>query len=70
MVCISVKKEPVIGVIHKPFESKSTYWAWVDHGYSSNLNNYVLVKITLFKTKLILFFSYYITFNFKIARRY
>lgn len=50
MVCISVKKEPVIGVIHKPFESKSTYWAWVGHGSSPNLNNHVLpedVKIPL-----------------------
>ncbi|XP_033211495.1 putative inositol monophosphatase 3 isoform X2 [Belonocnema kinseyi] len=41
MVCIAVKKEPIIGVIHKPFESKSTYWAWVGHGLSSNLKNYI-----------------------------
>ena len=43
MVCIAIKKEPIIGVIHKPFESKSTYWAWVGHGVSSNLNTHILV---------------------------
>ena len=37
MVCIAVKGEPVIGVIHKPFEKK-TYWAWVDHGLAEELH--------------------------------
>lgn len=48
MVCISIKKEPIIGVIHKPFESKSTYWAWVDHGSSDNFKIH-LVKIIKIK---------------------
>ncbi|KAJ3662956.1 hypothetical protein Zmor_007270 [Zophobas morio] len=39
MVCVAVKGQPVIGVIHKPFlESPSrTFWAWVDTAKSSNL---------------------------------
>ncbi|GJQ68720.1 hypothetical protein Trydic_g17255 [Trypoxylus dichotomus] len=36
MVCVAIKGEPVIGVIHKPF-LKETYWAWVENGRSSNL---------------------------------
>ena len=36
MVCVAVKGNPVIGVIHKPFEKK-TYWAWVGHGVSEEL---------------------------------
>ncbi|GAB6026633.1 hypothetical protein CHUAL_013040 [Chamberlinius hualienensis] len=36
MVCITVKGQPTIGVIHKPFEDK-TIWAWVGRGHSSHL---------------------------------
>ncbi|ESP05220.1 hypothetical protein LOTGIDRAFT_103282 [Lottia gigantea] len=36
MVCVAVKGQPVIGVIHKPFED-STAWAWVGYGHSKNL---------------------------------
>lgn len=36
MVCVAVKGNPVIGVIHKPFEKK-TFWAWVGHGISNEL---------------------------------
>ncbi|CAK9301683.1 unnamed protein product, partial [Gordionus sp. m RMFG-2023] len=38
MVCVVANGEPIIGVIHKPFQSKNnTYWAWVGKGHSPNL---------------------------------
>jgi len=36
MICVAVKGEPVIGVVHFPFNQK-TYWAWKDEGMSENL---------------------------------
>ncbi|KAK0167973.1 hypothetical protein PV327_001819 [Microctonus hyperodae] len=45
MVCIAVKGMPSIGVIHKPFESKQTYWAWTNHGSSSNLHTLSATEI-------------------------
>lgn len=36
MICIAVKGEPIVGVIHKPFE-KITSWAWVKKGMSEDL---------------------------------
>lgn len=47
MVCVAVKGEPVIGVIHKPF-SKETYWAWVENGKSSSLINSMVPKSYFF----------------------
>ncbi|XP_046750185.1 putative inositol monophosphatase 3 [Diprion similis] len=38
MVCVAIKGQPVMGVIHKPFDNKQTYWAWVGHGQSANLH--------------------------------
>ncbi|KAF2905221.1 hypothetical protein ILUMI_00945 [Ignelater luminosus] len=35
MVCVAVRGQPVIGVIHKPFDEE-TSWAWVGKGQSSN----------------------------------
>lgn len=38
MVCVAVKGEPVIGVIHFPFgEEPRTNWAWVGKGVSSDI---------------------------------
>lgn len=37
MVCVAVKGEPIIGVIHKPF-AKETSWSWLGKGKSENLN--------------------------------
>ncbi|XP_064606404.1 inositol monophosphatase 3-like [Liolophura sinensis] len=36
MVCVAIKGEPTIGVIHRPFE-KETVWAWAGYGHSENL---------------------------------
>lgn len=36
MICVAVKNEPVIGVVHFPFGG-GTYWAWKDHGVSESL---------------------------------
>lgn len=37
MVCVAVKGEPIIGVIHKPFEPEQTFWGWAGNTVSSNL---------------------------------
>uniref|UniRef100_A0A1I8N884 Putative inositol monophosphatase 3 n=1 Tax=Musca domestica TaxID=7370 RepID=A0A1I8N884_MUSDO len=37
MVCVAIRGEPVIGVIHSPF-SGQTAWAWVDHSMSEYLS--------------------------------
>lgn len=36
MICVAVKGEPIIGIIHKPF-NKITSWAWVDKEVSEDL---------------------------------
>lgn len=40
MVCVAVKGQPVIGVVHKPF-SKVTSWSWVGKKVSKDLQNLV-----------------------------
>jgi inositol monophosphatase 3 len=37
MVCVALNGNPVIGVIHKPFEHK-TYWGWKGQGVSSSIS--------------------------------
>lgn len=36
MVCVAIRGEPVIGVIHNPFTQK-TFWAWKDVAVSTSL---------------------------------
>lgn len=36
MVCIAVKGEPIIGIIHNPF-TRQTLWAWKDEAVSDSL---------------------------------
>jgi inositol monophosphatase 3 len=36
MLCVVYKNEPIIGVIHNPFQN-ITYWAWKDRAKSENL---------------------------------
>lgn len=38
MVCVAVKGEPVIGIVHNPF-TKETVWAWRDEAVSEQLRN-------------------------------
>lgn len=46
MICVAVKGQPTIGVIHKPFVSDKgeTTWAWAGYGHSSNLKKEVEPK--------------------------
>lgn len=43
MICVAVKGEPIIGVVHFPFNQK-TYWAWKDEGMSDNLAKVKVVR--------------------------
>lgn len=44
MICVALKGEPIIGVVHFPFNQK-TYWAWKDEGMSENLASVKVVRI-------------------------
>lgn len=43
MICVALKGEPIIGVVHFPFNQK-TYWAWKDEGTSENLAKFKEVR--------------------------
>lgn len=43
MICVAIKGEPVIGVVHFPFNDK-TYWGWKGQGVSENLKKVKVVS--------------------------
>lgn len=47
MICVAIKGEPVIGVVHFPF-NKKTYWGWKGHGVSENLAKVKVVSWSSF----------------------
>lgn len=38
MLCVAYKGEPIIGVIHNPFQN-TTYWAWKGKAMSENMSH-------------------------------
>ena len=60
MICVAVKGEPIIGVVHFPFNQK-TYWGWKGKGVSENLA--AVKKVSKFDKKII---SFKISVHFRI----
>lgn len=50
MVCVAVKGDPIIGVIHGPF-SGTTSWAVVGYSHSNDLKELVSAHFILFHSK-------------------
>lgn len=44
MICVAYKGDPIIGVVHFPFNQK-TYWGWKDEGVSENLDHVKAVRM-------------------------
>lgn len=45
MVCVAIRGEPVIGIIHNPFSQK-TFWAWKDTAVSNTLRKVYDEKVS------------------------
>ncbi|XP_054288335.1 putative inositol monophosphatase 3 [Macrosteles quadrilineatus] len=45
LICVAYKGRPLVGVVHRPFaQEKTTSWAWVGRGMSSDLASYQNVE--------------------------
>lgn len=52
MVCVAVKGEPIIGIIHNPF-TKQTVWAWKNEAVSESIRKILLNSNTITSTAVI-----------------
>lgn len=47
LVCVAVRGQPIIGVIHKPFSDEpKTTWSWLGKAKSADLQNSKMVTVS------------------------